>query len=117
MLKAIILIIFQCLLLASGQVCFKFAVEKITKFQLSLGWFSSLLTNWWLLGSGILLVSATVLWGFILKHFPFSVAYPVTAFAYVFGLIAAVLIFGENVPATRWFGVFVIIIGVYLITK
>ncbi|MCL2596632.1 MAG: hypothetical protein FWD66_03030 [Paludibacter sp.] len=117
MLKVIILTIFQCLLLASGQVCFKFAVEKITKFQFSWVWFANLLTNWWLLASGILLITATVLWGFILKHFPFSVAYPVTAFAYIFGLLAAVFIFQESVPVTRWIGVCVIIIGVYLVVK
>ena len=104
-------------MLASGQVCFKFAVEKITKIQFSWGWFADLLTNWWLLASGFCLISATILWGFILKHFPFSVAYPITAFAYIFGLLAAVFIFQENVPVTRWIGVFVIMIGVYLIAK
>lgn len=104
-------------MLACGQVCFKFAVEKIAKFHLSWSWFADLLTNWWLLASGICLISATVLWGFILKHFPFSVAYPITAFAYVFGLLAAVVIFREHVPATRWAGVFVIMIGIYLIAK
>lgn len=117
MLKIITLTIFQCFLLASGQVCFKFAVEKITKFQFSGRWFTDLLTNGWLFGSGICLISATVLWGFILKHFPFSVAYPVTALAYIFGMLAAIFIFHENVPVIRWIGVFVIIIGVYLISK
>jgi undecaprenyl phosphate-alpha-L-ara4N flippase subunit ArnE len=117
MLKVIILTIFQCFLLASGQVCFKFAVEKIAKFQFVWSWFCDLITNWWLLLSGICLICATVLWGFILKYFPFSVAYPVTAFAYIFGLLAAVFIFRENVPITRWIGVFIIMIGVYLIAK
>jgi undecaprenyl phosphate-alpha-L-ara4N flippase subunit ArnE len=117
MLRIIILTIFQCFLLACGQVCFKFAVEKIDKFQLSWIYFADLLTNWWLLVSGIFLALATILWGYILKHFEFSVAYPITAFAYVFGMLAAIFIFHENVSLTRWIGVGLIILGVFFIVK
>jgi len=116
-MKVIILTIFQCLLLAGGQVCFKLAVEKITKFQFSWACFCELLVNWWLWISGISLISATILWGFILKHFEFSVAYPVTAFAYVFGMFAAIFIFQETVSVTRWIGVGLIILGVFFIAK
>ena len=117
MTKIILLTIFQCFLLASGQVCFKLAVEKIDKFQWSLSYFGDLLTNWWLLASGVFLISATVLWGFILKHFEFSVAYPITAFAYVFGMLAAIFIFHETVSLTRWIGVGLIILGVFFVAK
>jgi len=117
MLRVIILTIFQCFLLASGQVCFKLAVAKIDKFRWAWDYLISVLTNWWLLASGIFLVSATILWAFILKHFPFSVAYPITAFAYVFGMLAAVFIFNEGVPFTRWIGVGLIILGVVFIAK
>jgi undecaprenyl phosphate-alpha-L-ara4N flippase subunit ArnE len=117
MLRVIILTLFQCFLLASGQVCFKLAVEKIHKFQWAWTYFSDLLTNWWLLASGILLVSATVLWGYILKHVAFSIAYPITAFAYVFGMLAAIFIFQETVPLSRWIGVGLVVVGVMLIAK
>ena len=117
MLNVIVLTLFQCLLLASGQVCFKLAVEKIDKLQWSWVYFTDLLTNWWLLASGICLISATILWGFILKHFEFSVAYPITAFAYVFGMFAAIFIFHEKVPVTRWIGVGCIVLGIILIAK
>jgi undecaprenyl phosphate-alpha-L-ara4N flippase subunit ArnE len=113
----IILTILQCLLLSGGQVCFKLAVQKIDKFAFSLAYLVDILTNWWLLASGICLISATVLWGFILKHFEFSVAYPITAFAYVFGVLGAIFIFGETVPLTRWIGVGLVIVGVVLISK
>lgn len=117
MIKTVLLSICQCFLLASGQVCFKLAVEEIHKFQLSFAWFYDILTNWWLLASGICLVSATILWGYILKHFEFSIAYPVTAFAYVFGMLAAAFIFGETIPLSRWIGVVLIIAGVMLVVK
>ncbi|GHU68517.1 membrane protein [Bacteroidia bacterium] len=117
MLKVIILTLFQCFFLASGQVCFKFAVQKIEKFSFSWAYFVDILTNWWLLASGILLVTATVLWAYILKHFDFSVAYPLTSIAYVFGIFAAVFIFGETVPLSRWTGVAIIMVGVYFVVK
>jgi undecaprenyl phosphate-alpha-L-ara4N flippase subunit ArnE len=117
MLKIILLTIFQCLLLASGQVCFKFAVEKITKFRFSWPYFYEIITNWWLLASGIFLIAATVLWGFILKHFEFSIAYPITAFSYIFGILAAIFIFHESVSLVRWLGVGLIITGCILIAK
>jgi undecaprenyl phosphate-alpha-L-ara4N flippase subunit ArnE len=66
------------------------------------------------LASGGCLVSATVLWGYVLKHFEFSIAYPVTAFAYIFGMLAAVFIFNEHM---RWIGVGLIILGVIFIAK
>ena len=117
MLKVVIFTLFQCFLLASGQVCFKLAVEKIEKIRWNFEYFFDLLTNWWLLASGIMLISATILWGYILKHFPFSVAYPITAFAYVFGMLAAMFVFKESIPSTRWIGVGLIIIGVFFIAK
>jgi len=118
MIRTVLLTILQCFLLASGQVCFKFAVEKITKFQFSWTYFvNSVLTNWWLLISGICITVAMVLWGYILKHFEFSVAYPITACAYIFGVLAAIFIFQETVPATRWIGVALIVLGAFFIAK
>jgi len=117
MFRVIILTVVQCFLLASGQVCFKLAVDKIEKFRWAWAFFSNILTNWWLLASGICLISATVLWGYILKHFDFSIAYPITAFAYVFGMLAAIFIFHETVPLTRWIGVGLIIVGVVLLVQ
>jgi undecaprenyl phosphate-alpha-L-ara4N flippase subunit ArnE len=117
MLKVILLTIFQCILLAGGQVCFKLAVENIEKFRFSWSFFVGILSNWWLLASGVCLVCATALWAYLLKHFEFSVAYPVTAFAYVFGMLAAVFIFHESVPFIRWMGVLLIVAGVALIAK
>jgi len=117
MLRIIILTIIQCILLTCGQVCFKLAVEKIEKFQWAWTYFTQILTNWWLLASGIFMITATILWGYILKHYEFSVAYPITAFAYVFGMLAAIFIFHETVSLTRWIGVALIITGVMFVVK
>jgi len=89
----------------------------MSSFQWSWTYFLEILTNWWLLATGICMVSAAVLWAFILRNFPFSIAYPMTAFAYIFGMLAAVFIFQESVPLTRWIGVGLIILGVFFIAK
>jgi len=117
MLRVICLVLFQCLLLAGGNVCFKLAVTKIEKFQWGWTFFVGLLTNWWLLACGICLVTATVLWGYILKHFEFSIAYPLTAFAFIFGMLAGIFVFHETAPFTRWIGVGLIILGAFFIAK
>jgi undecaprenyl phosphate-alpha-L-ara4N flippase subunit ArnE len=117
MFRVVLLVIFQCFLLAGGNVCFKLAVEKIGKLQWSWAYFADILTNWWLLACGICLVTATVLWGYILKHFEFSIAYPLTAFAFVFGMLAGIFVFHETVPLTRWIGVALIVAGAFFIAK
>jgi undecaprenyl phosphate-alpha-L-ara4N flippase subunit ArnE len=117
MLRVIILTTIHCFLLASGQVCFKLAVEKIEKFQWTWTYIANAFTNWWMLASGFFLIFAILLWGYILRNFDFSIAYPITAIAYILGMLAAIFIFQETVPLTRWFGVGLIILGVVFIAK
>jgi undecaprenyl phosphate-alpha-L-ara4N flippase subunit ArnE len=52
-----------------------------------------------------------------LKFFPFSIAHPLTSFSFIFGMLAAIFIFGETVPLTRWVGVALIIVGAFFIAK
>ena len=117
MWKLILLSTIQCLFLAGGQVCLKFAVNRMPKFSLAWSFFSELLTNWWLLGSGACMAGATVLWLYMIKHFDFSMVYPMISISYVFGMLAAIYIFHETVPGTRWLGVLLIMGGVILVAK
>jgi len=63
------------------------------------------------------MTAAMLIWFYILRHFEFSVAYPLTSFSYVFGVLAAVWIFGEAVPLTRWIGLGLIVLGTFLLLK
>ena len=58
-----------------------------------------------------------LLWMYIVKIFPFSLAYPMISLSYVFGMVAAIVFFHEQVSLTRWVGVFCIIMGCCLIAK
>ena len=52
-----------------------------------------------------------------LKKFPFSQAYPLTSLSFVFGMIAAWLVFGESIPFSRWIGLVLVVLGCFLIMK
>jgi undecaprenyl phosphate-alpha-L-ara4N flippase subunit ArnE len=107
----------QCLFLSGGQVFLKFAMERAGEFSFTWGFFRDQLTNWWLLASGGCMVVATVLWLYIVKHFAFSMVYPMISISYIFGMLAAIYIFHEVVPPARWLGVLLIMGGVILIAK
>lgn len=109
--------LFQCICLSGGQVLLKFALLEMGKFSWSRQFFASLFTNWYFLGCGICYGAGSLLWMYILKNFPFSMAYPMISLSYVIGMFSAILFFHEEVPLTRWIGVFLIVGGCCLIVK
>lgn len=96
----------------------KLAVLQMDKTQSAWQFFvHSLLTNWWLLGCGIAMGGAGLLWMYILRHFPFSHAYPLTALSFVFGMLAAMLVFHESVDWLQWLGLVLILAGCWFVAK
>lgn len=107
----------QCLFLSGGQILLKLATQRTDKFSLTWAFLRSLIAGWQLPASGLCLMAGTALWLYILKHFDFSIAYPITSISYIFGMMAAIFIFHEAVPPTRWIGVILIMGGVALVAK
>ena len=107
----------QSLLLAAGQLMMKLALNNMSPYVGFWRFVGKEITNWWWLGCGVCYGIATILWFYIIKHFPFSIAYPLSSLSYVFGMIAAILIFHESVPTIRWIGVLLIMAGCYFIAK
>ena len=117
MWKIVPIALLQSVFLAGGQVLLKLGLEVSGPFHCSWSFFKAQLTNWWYLGCGISFGVATVLWFYILKHFPFSIAYPLSSISYIFGTIAAILIFHEHVSVTQWLGVLLIMAGSALMVR
>lgn len=117
MIRLLILTIIQCVFLAAMQVFLKLAMGHVGTFSWTWAFFKSQLTNWYFLFTGICGLAAGLLWMYILKHFPLSSAYPMTSISYVFGMIAAILVFQESVSITKWIGVALIIGGVFFLLK
>ena len=109
--------IVQSILLTGAQVFLKFALNKMPAFSWTKEFWCSLLVNWQFAASGICFGLGSLLWIYILKYFPFSLAYPMVSLSYVFGMLSAILFFHESVSLTKWLGVLFIIVGCSLIVK
>ena len=117
MLKLISFSLIQCMFLAGGQVFLKFALRRMDTFSWTWKYFGALFTNWQFAASGISMLLASLIWFYIIKHYELSLAYPLTSISYIFGTLAALFIFGESVPVTRWIGVVLIMAGVAFLSK
>jgi undecaprenyl phosphate-alpha-L-ara4N flippase subunit ArnE len=117
MWKVIPFSLIQCIFLSGGQVLLKYALLEMKPFGWNRAFWSSVFLNGWFLGCGICYGIASLLWMYILKNFPFSIAYPMISLSYVFGMFAAILFFHEQVTLTRWLGVLLIMAGCSLIIK
>ena len=109
--------ILQCLLLTGGQVLMKYGLTKVGDFSMSFSYFIRLFSNWQFICCGLCFGAGSILWMYIIKHFPFSMAYPMVSLSYVMGMFAAIIFFHEQIPFERWIGVLLILTGCILIAK
>ncbi len=107
----------QSLMLSFGQMTLKIALERMPAFGWTKHFWCDLLVNWWFLLSGILFGGASLLWMYILKHYPLSMAYPMASLSYVFALVLAVLFLHETIAWNRWLGVALVMIGCVFVAK
>jgi undecaprenyl phosphate-alpha-L-ara4N flippase subunit ArnE len=117
MWRGILLVTIQCLFFAGGQIFLKLAMMRMPKFSFSGAFFGSLFTNGPLIASGLCMLTGTLMWMYVLRKFELSVVYPIMGISYIFGLLAAILVFHETVPLSRWIGVALIMAGVAFVAK
>lgn len=117
MYKVIPLTILQCILLTGGQVFLKFALMRMAPFGWNRAFWTSVLLNWQFAACGLCFLMASLLWMYIVKIFPFSVAYPMVSMSFVIGMMAAVVFFHEQVTWSKWVGVLLIMAGCLLIAS
>jgi multidrug transporter EmrE-like cation transporter len=67
-------------------------------------------------GVGCYVVSIVV-WVLALSRAPVSIAYPMLSIGYIVNALLAHWLFGESLHASKVAGIFVIIVGVYLLTR
>ena len=103
----------------------KFALGRMLPFSMTLAFWKSVFVNWQFAACGRLKAklnpfcygAGSLLWFYILKHFPFSMAYPMVSLSYVFGMIAAIVFFHEDVNLMKWIGVVLIMLGCFFIAR
>ena len=113
MIRLILLSLLQSRLLALGQVFMNFATLWEDRFVLT--W--RIFANWWLLAAGAAMVSATLLWMYLLKYYDLSVVHPLSAASFIFSMVLAWIFLGEAIPLVRWLGVAMIIGGIFFISR
>ena len=68
-------------------------------------------------GGMIFYFSSAVIWLYLLTKLDISVVQPVLALTYVATPILAIIFLGEGVPLMRWFGILIIICGVFVVAR
>lgn len=101
------LFILFALLMTTGQILFK----KASMAGGGASW-QAIFVNPWMAMAITLYGGATVLWVWLLKSTPLSVAYPYTALSYVLVPLAAIAVFGEVVSWRYAIGGALIVIGI-----
>lgn len=78
---------------------------------------SDIVLNMWYLLEIIFLFLQAVFWILVLRNFELSFAYPFMSLAIILNIIAANLIFYEEVFLNHYFGILIIAIGVFILNK
>ena len=117
MWRLLLLSMVQSLLLAGGQVLLKIALARMLPFGWTWKFWGHFFANWPFLGAGICFGLGSMLWMYILREFPLSMAYPMVSISYVFGMLAAIVFFNEHVVAHQWLGVVLIMAGCCMVVK
>lgn len=107
----------QSVLLVAAQTFLKISVQLFGKFSWSWAYFKTVFITWQFAASGICALTAMLTWMYVLKHYDFSLAYPLLSISYIIGLLAACFFLHETIPVTRWIGVLIIMVGVFFVLK
>lgn len=108
---AIVLAVITAFSMAGGQLLFKLGAAKWSGVNLA-GWVVSFLSNPHLMIAVFLYAATIIAWIYVLKSLPLSVAYPITALAYIIVPVMSHLFLGEKVSTGTLLGSVIIIFGV-----
>jgi len=76
-----------------------------------------LLGNPFVVGGFVFVFSGALFWLAVLSRWPLTLAYPLLSISYIIGICASVIILKEKVSPIQVVGVFVIILGVFLVSR
>lgn len=120
MLDTIALILVIVAMGSTGQVFIKKGVSSTGGIKLeellSAKLFSTVFEPNILIGI-ILYAAASMLWLVVLSKAELSFAYPLIALGYVVTAFLATIYFRENITLIRWFGILLILGGVFLVSR
>ncbi len=99
-----------------GQILQKMGSGRVKKEHLKIGVKSVLVfLDPFILGALAMLFLATVFYLLALSKLPLSIAYPMLSSGYVIVVLLSKIFLKEKVSFQRWVGVFIIIVGIFII--
>jgi drug/metabolite transporter (DMT)-like permease len=108
-------------LTVTGELLLKTGMNKHGELNITFSTFVptaiKLFTSPWVVGGFVFVFSGALFWLAVLSRWPLSLAYPLLSISYIIGIIASVVLLGEKVNMVQVGGVFVIIFGVFLISR
>jgi multidrug transporter EmrE-like cation transporter len=120
-MKTIPIILFGVFLNAIAQLLLKAGTNKIGVIQLSLNKAWAMLWqvafNPYIFMGLVCYVVSVGVWIIALSRVDVSYAYPMLSVGYILNAVLAYYLFGEQLSAMRVGGIFVIMIGVYMISR
>lgn len=115
------LLLFGVFLNACAQLFLKLGMTRIGEFTFTLnnlwpiGW--KVATNYFVILGLFCYVISVIVWLMVLSRVPVGIAYPMVSIGYIITAIAGYFLLGEMLTTSRIIGIFVIILGVYLVAK
>lgn len=115
------LIIFGVMLNAAAQLALKQGMRTIGYFEFRLAnvnqIFWAVATSPYVIAGLCCYVISVGVWLLVLSRVEVSFAYPLLSLGYIVTAVAGWRFFNESMDLTRWSGIMVICIGVWLITR
>ena len=115
------LIIFGVMLNAAAQLALKQGMRNIGYFEFRLESCGRVLiavaTSPYVLAGLTCYVISVVVWLLVLSRVEVSFAYPLLSIGYIVTAVAGLFFLNEAINLTRWTGIMVIFLGVWLITR
>ena len=115
------LIVFGVMLNAAAQLALKQGMRSIGYFDFRLENCGRVLlavaVNPYVLAGLACYIFSVVVWLLVLSRVEVSYAYPLLSIGYIVTAFAGWFLFDESIGITRWSGIIVICLGVWLITR
>jgi drug/metabolite transporter (DMT)-like permease len=120
MIGSVVLILLAVLLGVAGELLLKAGIDSVGELHLSgfnqiVTTVKDVFTHPRIILGFIAYGTASLMWLVVLSRFDLSFAYPMLALTYVFVPLAAKFFLHESIPAGRWLGIVVVIVGVVIV--
>ncbi len=116
----IVAMFFSLLLSVVGQLLLKKGMNRVGHVSLlNTGMLKTvfrMLTNFYVIVGGVVFVASLALWLVVLSKLDISYAYPIVGINYVAIALSSKIFFKEKVSLYRWVSIFVICVGVVLVS-